>query len=71
MSDNNNLGWFRPLWRRLIVMAVIVIWIGWEWLYTHDPFWQWVTVGLFAYAIWTLFISFDKKTGGDDAEPKS
>ncbi len=68
--------WFRPLWRRLAVIAVIVGWVLLEWLVWQDELFRWVTLGALAYGLWTLFINFDKgpKTppttpGGDDAKP--
>jgi hypothetical protein len=63
---NDNLNWFRPLWRRVTVTAFCVAWCAWEWLYTHDELWSWLTTGLVAYAVWTFFINF--KDGGDDGQ---
>jgi hypothetical protein len=69
-----TLGWFEPLYRRVIVVAVIAAWSVWEWLFNKDQFWGVVTIAMLAYGIWTFFINFDKalaKLREDDAKPKS
>ena len=38
-----TMAWFKPLYRRVIVVAVIALWCGWEWLYNHDQFWGLIT----------------------------
>ncbi len=58
MKDR-DVNFFRPLWRRVAVMAVCVVWAGLE-LYGRDQTWIVITLGLTAYAVWTLFISFPK-----------
>jgi hypothetical protein len=75
-----TLPWFKPLWRRVIVIAIIAVWCGWEWLYTHDQFWGMITLAALAYGVWIFIINFDnelaKETAkdanrNDDAKPKS
>jgi hypothetical protein len=66
---NDNMSWFRPLWRRVAVTAFCVAWCAWEWLYTHDQWWSLLTTGLLAYAVWTFFINF-KDTGDGDDKPQ-
>ncbi len=73
MAGNRGLEWFRPMWRRVAVVAFCVIWCAWEWIWNHDQFWGFLTLGLTAYAIWTFFISFDRNVdgGGDAPKPPS
>lgn len=67
-----GLDWFKPLWRRVVLVALIAGWTGWEWLWNKDTFWGVMTLGLLAYSVWTFFISFDKNVSkNDDAQPKA
>ena len=72
---------FRPLWRRVAVVAVCVVWAGIE--FTHDaPFWGVIALGFAGYAIWQFFYLYkpidenqatdQPKTGEAkaDAEPR-
>ncbi|WP_395813444.1 DUF3329 domain-containing protein [Devosia sp.] len=69
-----TLGWFQPLYRRVIVLVVIAGWSVWEWGFNGDQFWGVVTLAMLAYAVWTFFINYDKalaKLQQDNAKPKS
>ena len=64
MADKSaGLEWFRPMWRRVVLIAFVVGWCGWEWLFNKDQFWGFLTLALVAWAIWTFFITFDKTVG--------
>ena len=54
-----DINFFRPLWRRVAVTAVCVIWAGVEFLH-GDQLWITITLALTAYAVWNFFIAFDK-----------
>lgn len=81
MTDDNKqdkqpglltLPWFKPLYRRVILIAIIAGWAAWEWFYTHDGFWQLITLGALGYGIWMFFINFENELKKhDDAKPKS
>jgi hypothetical protein len=58
MKDR-DVNFFRPLWRRVGVTAVCVIWAGLE-LWGRDQLWIVITLGLTAYAVWSFFIAFPK-----------
>ncbi len=60
---SSGLEWFRPVWRRVVVTGFCLLWSGWEWFYNRDQFWGVLTLALFAWAIWTFFISYDKNAG--------
>ncbi len=76
MKDT-ELEWFRPLWLRVLVTALVAVWFAWEAFYTHDQLWMVVTGAALAYAVWNLFIKFPKdappkpQAGDDDGKPKS
>jgi hypothetical protein len=54
-----DLNFFRPLWRRVAVTAVCVVWAGLE-LWHGEQLWIFITLGLTAYAVWSFFITFPK-----------
>ena len=54
-----DVEWFRPLWRRVLVTAVCVVWAALE-LWHGDQMWILITVGLSAYAVWIFFLTFPK-----------
>lgn len=68
----NELDFFRPLWRRVVATGFIAAWFVWELFYTHDQLWMMITGAALAYAIWNFFITYTKqdKGPGGDAEPK-
>ena len=35
----NDLNWFRPLWRRVAVALFLAAWLAWELLWSKDMFW--------------------------------
>ena len=60
-----DTDWFRPLWRRIAVVAFVAGWCGWEW-FNGDSFWALLTTAALAYAVWALFVSFDAGAGRHD-----
>jgi hypothetical protein len=64
-----NLEWFRPLPRRIAITAFVVAWCGFEWIFTHDPLFTWITLGLVVYSIWLFFIGFDERVGPPPPNP--
>jgi len=67
-----TMPWFKPLYRRVLVIAVIAVWCGFEWFYNHDQFWGMITLAALAYGVWTFFINFENELAKDDnAKPKS
>ena len=69
-----DVEWFRPLWRRVVVTAVCAVWAAMELLH-HDQTWILITLGLTAYAVWTLFLTFPKPAppaeGGSNVPPQA
>jgi hypothetical protein len=55
-----DVQWFRPLWRRVLVTAICVLWAALELVRHTDQMWMLITAGLSAYAIWTFFLTFPK-----------
>lgn len=71
-----SMPWFKPLWRRVLLVGVIFVWCGWEWIYNQDQFWGMITLAALAYAVWMFFINFENELArdsskDDNAKPKS
>jgi hypothetical protein len=67
-----SLPWFKPLYRRVIVVGFIAAWSAFEWFYSRDQWWQWITLAALAYGVWTFFINFENELKKDgDGKPKS
>lgn len=57
----NDLNWFRPLWRRVTVAVFLALWLGWELLFTQDMFWAFLVGAALAYVGWNFFYTFPKE----------
>ena len=57
---------FRPLWRRVAVVAVCVIWAIIEFA-SGTPFWGVIALGFAAYAVWQFFYLYKPVDG--EAKP--
>ncbi len=55
--DPQEIRWFGPVWRRIALIAVIAAWSALE-LYNGNGFWGYMTLAVFAYLVWRLFIAF-------------
>jgi len=65
----NDVNWFRPLWRRVAVAVFLTAWLGWEVFYSGDQFWA-LLVGLaLAYVAWNFFYKFPKEENSDEQIP--
>ena len=58
----NDLKWFRPLWRRVAVAVFLAIWLAWEVLWTRDTMWMVLVGAALAYVAWNFFYTFPKET---------
>ncbi|MGV3651543.1 MAG: DUF3329 domain-containing protein [Devosia sp.] len=56
----SEVPWLRPLWVRIGLVVFVGVWCLVEWLWWHDPLFQWLTIAALVYAIWSLIISFDR-----------
>lgn len=58
--NRNDVTWFRPLWRRVLITALVLAWTIWEWVFNQDQFWGVLTTAILAYAAYTFFVAFPK-----------
>jgi len=56
MKDNEN-PFFRPLWRRVLIVAVCVGWAIFEFV-NNAPFWGTIAAGFAAYGVWMFFLNY-------------
>lgn len=55
-----DIQFFRPLWRRIAVVVVCLVWAGLE-LWHGEQLWIFIALGLAAYAVWNFLIAFPKE----------
>ncbi len=64
MNKDSNHPWFRPLWRRIAVVAVCFAWAIFEFA-TGTPFWGVIALGFAGYGIWQFFLIYDASEAAD------
>lgn len=71
MKDSEH-PFFRPLWRRVAIVAACVFWAGLEYL-GDSPTWAMIALGFAAYGFWQFFYIYkpaDEPTPSGEVEPK-
>jgi hypothetical protein len=58
--NQNDSEFFRPLWRRVAVIAVVAAWFGFEVLFSRDQLWMALTGIALVYAVWNFIIRWPK-----------
>jgi hypothetical protein len=64
---DSELEWFRPLWLRVLVTALVAAWFCWETFFNRDQLWMIITGAALAYAVWNLFIAYKAPPPKKDA----
>ena len=57
--NNQDHPFFRPLWRRIAVVAATLGWSVVEWAHGETT-WGILTLGLAAYSAWTFLLTYPK-----------
>ncbi len=57
-----NDPFYRPLWRRIVLVGVLAGWAAFELLITREPIWMTVSSGLFLLAAWIFLIAWPKNS---------
>jgi len=58
MIRDQDLEFFRPVWRRYAVTGVCLSWTLFEWLVVGSPFWGILTAAMTVYCYYRLFFTF-------------
>ena len=61
MNDREH-PFFRPLWRRILLVAFCALWAAWE-IYNGERFWAYLTLGITAYGAWVFLFTYNRPTG--------
>ena len=72
--NQKDADFFRPLWRRIAITAVVALWFGYETLFSHDGLWIAITSVALLYCAWNFFLRFPKDEPSStptDAPPKA
>jgi hypothetical protein len=61
-----NLGvhdhpFYKPLWRRVMIVLVTALWAGLEAFVLRDGMWTVVAGAFFAFSVWAFLISYPKE----------
>ena len=59
-----DTDFFRPLWRRVAVTAVVAAWWAYETFFSHDGLWIAITSVGVVYCVWNLFLRFPQDPPG-------
>ena len=57
MTPTNRHPWFAPLYRRIAVVAVCLLWLGLE-VYGGEEIWAFLALAVTGYAVWSLLIAY-------------
>jgi hypothetical protein len=57
---------YKPLWRRIVLVCVLAAWSVFETFVTHEPLWSTIAIGLFVICVWQFLITWPKP----DQQPK-
>ena len=58
---DRHYAFFEPLWRRIAVVAVVVLWLAFELFVTQQPLWMAVAAAITLYAVYTFLITWPKE----------
>ena len=58
--NKSDSDFFRPMWRRVLVTAVLVAWFCYETLFSHEQMWIAITGIGVVYCVWNFFLRYPK-----------
>ena len=61
---------YKPLWRRVVIVLVIAVWFGFELYMGGGGLWLALAAGSLGYAVYTFFLTWPKDEGPKDEGPK-
>jgi len=66
MKLHNEHPFYRPLWRRILILAVCFGWLLFEVLVSKNPLWMALATAVLAYSAVAFFIAYPPKTDGGE-----
>jgi hypothetical protein len=67
-APERSYPFFDPPWRRVAVVAVVALWLGFELLYSREPLWITIAAGMLAYVIWAFLLNWPKGQSGPSSK---
>jgi hypothetical protein len=67
--QQRDAEWFRPLWRRVAVTALVAVWLGYEAIFSHELLWMAISGAALAYCIWNFFLTFPRAAPPPPSSP--
>jgi hypothetical protein len=61
-SDIHSHPFYKPLWRRVAIVASLAAWTGFEIYNGSSPFWFMIFGALTIFCFWTMFVTYPKDT---------
>ena len=56
--NQKDTDFFRPMWRRVVVTAVVAAWFAYETFFTKDQLWITITAVGVVYCVWNFFLRY-------------
>jgi hypothetical protein len=70
-SKEQQHPFYRPLWRRIAIVVVIVLWIGFEFWQGGASIWVMIGAGMLVYAVYTFFLTWPRDAPEGDGGPEA
>jgi uncharacterized membrane protein YjjB (DUF3815 family) len=70
-SSEQKHPFYKPLWRRVVIVAVIAAWLALEIYRESESLWIMIAAAMLVYAVYTFFIAWPKDAPKDDAGPEA
>ena len=67
--NERDVRFFRPLWIRLLVTAIVAVWFLIELIFGHDQLWIGITAVGVVYCVWNFFLRFPKDVPATPPSP--
>ena len=65
-SKEQQHPFYKPLWRRVAIVAVVAAWLAFELYQGGEGLWVALAAGMLFYAVYTFFITWPKDEPKDD-----
>jgi hypothetical protein len=53
---------YKPLWRRVVLVGVLAGWVAFEIFVTKEPMWITVSLGLLAISAWLFLLTWPRQS---------